>query len=308
MNNIAILGAGAVGQLKHFQLSQSNKNHDTFYFIDRHETRYQKVKFTALTGNKTNYIANFINAQNELNILNKIQLLMVCVKSYQVCDALLPLLSKLNPQCHILLLHNGMGTHLSVKEAIQHANPTLGLSLGTTSQGALKHDRWHIEQTGTGLTQFGHYFGPAMNDSLKQTLLNSINNIEFCDAILPMLWQKLAVNAVINPLTTINQCKNGQLNEARYYSTIEVITDEVILVAKHEDIELDKITLLKRIFDVITLTKNNCSSMYQDITNHKRSEIDNINGYIIEQAEKHQLSVPENKWLYNQIKTIELKL
>ncbi|WP_298770310.1 2-dehydropantoate 2-reductase [uncultured Shewanella sp.] len=305
MNHIGILGAGAIGQLKHFQLSQLNKNQDIFYFIDRLETRRQTVNFTSMNGNKIDYIADCISAQNEPHILLKIQLLIVCVKSYQVTDALLPLLSKLHPQCHILLLHNGMGPHLIIKEALQHAYPTLGLSLGTTSQGAIKHDRWHIEQTGTGLTQFGHYFGPVMSEHLKQTLLSNIHNIEYCETIVPMLWQKLAVNATINPLTAINQCKNGELNNTHYHATIEAITDEVILVAQHDGILLDKDHLMKRIFEVITLTHNNFSSMYQDIKHHRRSEINNINGYIIQQAKKHQLAVPENIQLYRRVKQIE---
>lgn len=305
MNHIGILGAGAIGQLKHFQLSQLNTNQDIFYFIDRHETRRQEVNFTSLTGNQISYVADCISAQHEIHILLKIQLLIVCVKSYQVTDALLPILDKLNPQCHILLLHNGMGPHLTIEETLRHSYPSLGLSLGTTSQGAIKHDRWHIEQTGTGLTQFGHYFGPVLSECLKQTLLSSIHNIEYCDAIIPMLWQKLAVNAAINPLTAINQCKNGELNNAQYRGTIEMITDEVISVAQHDGIQLNKANLLKRIFEVITLTQNNFSSMYQDIRHHRQSEVDNINGYIIQRAKKHQLAVPENIKLYRNIKQIE---
>ncbi|WP_299492875.1 2-dehydropantoate 2-reductase [uncultured Shewanella sp.] len=305
MNHIGILGAGAIGQLLHLQLSQPKTHTDSLHLIDRHNTRSQHIAHTTNNGIKAEYEAHFVSAQNPSEKLSNIQLLIVCVKAYQVTNALLPLLDKLQPQCHILLFHNGMGPHLIIEKILQDSYPTLGLSLGTTSQGALKHDKWHIEQTGRGLTQFGHYYGPKMSTKLKQKLLDSLDNIQFCDPILPMLWQKLAVNATINPLTAIEQCKNGQLIADQYYSTIDKLTDEVILVAKHDGIQLEKAPLLKRIFDVISLTKNNYSSMYQDIKHHRKSEIDNINGYLIQQAEKYQIAVPENRYLYRRIKQIE---
>ncbi|MCL1125307.1 ketopantoate reductase family protein [Shewanella surugensis] len=305
MNKIAILGTGAIGQLIHYQLNQSIKKTDSLCFIDRQKTRCHKVNVTTLLGDILKYDANFINAQSPQSAFTDIQLLIVCVKSYQVIDALVPLINQLPPRCHILLLHNGMGPHLILQEKLHASYPTIGLSLGTTSQGALRHTAWHIEQTGTGLTQFGHHSGPLMVESLKARLLNSIDNAQYCESILPMLWQKLAVNAVINPLTAIERCKNGALSAERFRLQIDTIAQEIILVAQHDAILLNKAALIQRILDVISLTKNNFSSMYQDITHHRRSEIDNINGYIIQRAEKHRLSVPENILLYHKVKDLE---
>ncbi|MCL1088132.1 2-dehydropantoate 2-reductase [Shewanella profunda] len=303
---IAILGAGAVGQLICHQLHAAGipvgfigKNIDT--------RREQQLSFTAfiqpeqMTSKalESHYSVPII--EPKLEALSGIKLIIVCVKAYQVLDAITPLLDKLSSQCHILLLHNGMGPHLALAPLIG----TRGLSLGTTSQGVLRHNRWQIKQTGHGLTQIGHFSGQPLDDRYRHLLLEAIPNCEWVDAIIPCLWQKLAVNAAINPLTAIHKCTNGTLAQPQFNHTIAAILDELVYVAAQDGIQLDRVFLQDRVYRVITLTAGNFSSMHQDVAHQRQTEIDQINGYICERAKVHGLSATTNTEMCTKIKQLE---
>jgi len=299
---IAILGAGAVGQLIYQQLLADG---NAPLLIVREQLpqpeQPQTITFTALEGKVTESTAILTSPKSPSPRLKQIQLVIVCVKAYQVCDAIKSIIGTLSSQCHIVLLHNGMGPHLDVP-AILHGQ---GLSLATTSQAALKHARWHIEQTGLGSTQFGHFKGEPLTQELSSVLLKAIPNSQWCEPILLSLWQKLAINAAINPLTAINHCKNGKLAEAQYRHLISAIVSELVEVALADGIELDKSALINRVYEVIELTAANFSSMHQDMINKRKTEIESINGYVVQRARHHQLSVKFNLSLLEQVKKME---
>lgn len=306
--DIAVLGAGAVGQLICHQLTTAGMGvgligRDSIVSIQ------QTLSVTPLAPANDNqqktqalqYSVPILAA----NALDNIRLVIVCVKAYQVLDALLPLLNQLPRQCHILLLHNGMGPHLALAPLIDAQADSRGLSLGTTSQGVLRQASWQIRQTGQGLTQFGHFAGTELTEHYRNALLAAIPNSEWVDAIVPCLWQKLAVNAAINPLTALYHCPNGTLAEPDFSDMIKGILDELVTVATLEGVPLDKQLLHDRVYQVIRLTAGNFSSMHQDIAHQRRTEIDQINGYICERARAHGLSAPVNADLWARVKQLE---
>jgi len=295
---IAILGAGAIGQLLYHKLSlsaQKSAENEVAFIGRASPTHQQNLSFIDPLQQIHGSIATVLSPDDDS--LVQVELLLVCVKAYQVEQALIPLLAKLSPRCHIVLLHNGLGPHLPVAHALSQFQQQ-GLSLGTTSQAALKLSQWQVKHSGIGVTQLGHYCGTSMSAGLKARL-NGLQTdtqpLEWHQPVLPVLWQKLAINAVINPLTALNHCTNGQLAAPEYQSQISAIIDELVQVAKQEGIALDNAAITARVYQVIKLTAANYSSMYQDVAHNRATEINNINGYICQQAQVHHLNVPNNQ-------------
>ncbi|GGB61066.1 2-dehydropantoate 2-reductase [Shewanella inventionis] len=305
--NIAILGAGAIGQLMYHQLCHTSPNqpsHDVVLISRQSHTQLQPLRFTDIKGQIHNTDAVLLGTKDPR--LNEVKLLLVCVKAYQVEEALIPLLSKLSPQCHIILLHNGLGPHIAVSTALR-PYPEQGLTLGTTSLAALAINQWHIKHTGVGVTQLGHYCGHPLANHLHariQAIASQEQPVEWHQPVLAVLWQKLAVNAVINPLTALHQCANGQLADDEYREQITLIINELVAVAQCDGIELDPTLLTERVYKVIALTSANFSSMYQDVTHHRTTEIDYINGYICQRAQHHKLNVPVNQCLATKVASL----
>ncbi|KAI9849190.1 MAG: hypothetical protein M1838_000267 [Thelocarpon superellum] len=130
--------------------------------------------------------------------------------------------------------------------------------------------------------------------------------------ILKQQLEKLAVNAVINPLTTIYNCRNGALLYNRGVTqTMHGLLDETAAVCRalpelqgEEDLSARFTTrrLVPRVVDVAMRTKTNVSSMRQDVQRGRHTEIDYINGYIVRRAEALGLSCPLNRLLVDMVK------
>ncbi|MCL1146142.1 2-dehydropantoate 2-reductase [Shewanella marinintestina] len=300
---ITILGAGAIGQLIYHQL-QSVPSLYKLNLIGREDNSSTlPLAFTGMNGQINNRDALLIGANDCPKMLANTALLIVCVKAYQVKSALEAVINDLPYDAHILMLHNGMGPHIEIESILNGR----GLSLGTTSQAALKLSTYHVQQTGTGLTQIGPFTAPALDHQIQNTLLKAITNSEWHQDILPLLWQKLAVNVAINPLTAINNCTNGELNDKKYRDVIYNAVNELVMVAKADGISLTLENLLERVYQVIKLTANNLSSMHQDVYHQRATEINAINGFVVARGKALRINTPYNQQLLKQVQQIEAK-
>ncbi|WP_144213200.1 ketopantoate reductase family protein [Shewanella donghaensis] len=302
--NIAILGAGAIGLLIYTQLAKFRAP----LLLTRNtieSNRYITVE--TLSGEIKQQACLEANIEQlEQADLANIELVIICVKSYQIADALSSLLPIIPKACHILLIHNGMGPHLEAQAMLKpYDKLNLGISLGTTSQASLKLSQRHIRHTGKGKSVIGHLTGSAMPVAVMSQLMSSIPDISIKDDILTALWQKLIVNCAINPLTAINQCPNGELAQQIYQQQIHAIAQECITVAKADGVNLDLADSLSVIADVIHQTAANSSSMKQDIQLGRKTEIKQINGYVVARAKCHQLAVPVNEHMLCNINALE---
>jgi 2-dehydropantoate 2-reductase len=209
----------------------------------------------------------------------------------------------IQPNHIIVLLHNGMGTIEQVKKRL----PNNSLIAATTSYGAFKPDTNTLLETGLGQTHLG-WIGTV--DKRLKKLIEPI-----LSALLPpskwhqdislALWKKLAINAVINPLTAIHNLKNGELEDTKYINQINNICFEISMLLSALDYSIKSTDLIENVRQVITATANNYSSMHQDLKFKRHTEIEFINGYVISKATELNIEVPHNQRLLEQIRQLE---
>jgi len=231
-------------------------------------------------------------------------LLIVPLKVTQLKEALKTWRHKLLPDTPVVLLHNGMGGMELAAKYLPH-NPVF---LATTSHGALKTSATSIRHTGKGETMLGsspcHTTSTPLNTQIAEMMNRCIGPVTWRDDIETALWQKLAVNCAINPLTALNHIPNGGLRAAQYAKTITGICEEVCAVARACKIALEVNTIITLVFNVIERTAENFSSMHQDVIHGRTTEIEGINGYIVKQAKKKGIDVPINTLLYKAVKAL----
>jgi len=128
--------------------------------------------------------------------------------------------------------------------------------------------------------------------------------------------EKLAINAIINPLTVIFDCLNGELfNRPSILVLIRVLLAEISAVilsiirsantgSLDPDLEsrFSEPVLEKVVADVGTKTGKNISSMRQDVRDGRRTEIDYINCYIIARGAKAGIDCRHNRTLVKLVK------
>ncbi|MCL1068136.1 2-dehydropantoate 2-reductase [Shewanella olleyana] len=308
---IAVVGAGAIGMLIYHQLAAFTTplllGRNFTLTTEDNQTEQLTVESLSdkpLAPETQACLINNLDSVTELQLAT-IELVIVCVKSYQVATAIAPLIKKLPSNTSLLLLHNGMGPHLQVIDVLQKQRRNdINLYLGTTSQAALKVSSLHVRQTGTGKTVIGQFQGSTLAPNLLSLLLAAIPNSQLSFNILLALWQKLIVNCAINPLTAIEQCNNGQLAQPQYQEHINAIAKECVDVAQADGIKLSLADSVATINKVIQLTANNFSSMHQDVKHQRMTEIKQINGFVGERALKHHISTPVNDALTAKVNQI----
>ncbi len=289
--NILILGPGAVGSLWATKFQFAGHNVSLWGRTSDSKQQLQLDDAPAI---------NFAN--QHLPSVQAADLIVVTVKAWQVEGAIEPLLPYISEDTIVMLLHNGMGT-APLLEAKLPDNP---LIVATTTHGAYKPSKEQVLHTGQGNTQLGGFNAKGAQCSFLADVMNhALPEVNWNPNINAALWTKLAINCAINPLTAIHQCKNGELAAPEFAIELTNITHELVAVMNKEEIEIDFDSLHATIMQVVNATAANYSSMRQDVFHQRRTEIDFITGYLLQAAEKHHISTPENAKLYQRIKQIE---
>ncbi|WP_296798027.1 ketopantoate reductase family protein [uncultured Methanobrevibacter sp.] len=124
------------------------------------------------------------------------------------------------------------------------------------------------------------------------------------------LWAKMLYNCALNALGAILDVTYGKLTENKYSKEImDNIIDETFDVIKASPYSTlwNSADEYKEIFykKLVPDTYNHFSSTHQDIKRKIKTEIDTLNGKVIELGEKYGVDVSTNKVIYNMIKAIE---
>jgi 2-dehydropantoate 2-reductase len=125
------------------------------------------------------------------------------------------------------------------------------------------------------------------------------------DNIINELWNKLVVNCVVNPLTALLHVRNCTILGESLNNVRHGIVRECIQVAEAEGIVFPQ-SLDQRVDKQLT-HYTNFSSMYQDLAKGNQTEIDFLNGKIVELGKKHAIQTPINETLVSCIKFLEVK-
>jgi 2-dehydropantoate 2-reductase len=224
-------------------------------------------------------------------------LALVTVKAYDTPDAATALAGC---QCEtVLSLQNGMGN-----EATLAAELDAQVLAGTCTYGAKRPEPGRITCTGLGTVVLGDREGGVserareVGDAFRAAGIATDVNGEMP----ARLWEKLAINAGINAPTALAGVQNGALAEGPGHDVAEAAAREAVAVARESGVALDPDAVLEQLDSVIDATAANDSSMRQDRLAGSRTEIDAINGYVVEQADS---PVPVNETLTALLRTWE---
>ena len=194
----------------------------------------------------------------------------------------------------VLSLQNGMGN-----EAILSDRLDCPVLAGTTTYGAVLQDPGVVEWTGRGDIIVGAWTEEAAEqadrvvDAFEQATLETSAD----DDMATRLWEKLAVNAAINPTTALARVENGALAEPTLESIAHTAARETARTARAEGADFANDRAIERTDSVIAATASNRSSMLQDVSAGRRTEIDAITGYLVDRATDHGIDAPTNRVL-----------
>ncbi|MFD1955207.1 ketopantoate reductase family protein [Paenibacillus thailandensis] len=201
----------------------------------------------------------------------------------------------------VVCMQNGIGHMERLSEKLPHAR----LLAGVTTDGARRLSPGTVRHTGAGELWIGsagesaaHPSDGTLAENRQKMFLDKLNSAGFRAALSKdmdnRVFQKLLINAVINPLTAIYDVQNGELPRhpirLRLMRALCAETSDVLAAAgfKQEN-------GWEKVLGVCEATSANVSSMLSDVRAGRETEIAWINGGVVRLAERHGLRAPLNE-------------
>ena len=246
--------------------------------------------------------------------------LIVTVKAHHTVTALLPYKHRLNSQSTILFVQNGMGMIDEVnRDIFPYEDSRPHYMVGILSHGLYGRGPFDVVHAGDGTMALGLLIEGKDYPSSSRYLLRTLTRTPVFVAVgfpatdlIQQQLDKLAVNAVLNPLTAILNCRNGQVLDNFFVTRVmRLLLAEISVVVRslpelknvpNVNMRFDSARLESLVVKVAQLTGKNHSSMLQDVRNGRQTEIDYINGYIIRRGEELGIHCVTNYMLMHMVK------
>jgi len=294
---INIIGSGSMGHLWASYLL--NRQSDVLLYAKQPKTS-QKLTVQSPQGSFSCDIVH-----QSLTQWRKADFIIICVKGGSLEALCRQLKSITTNHPPILLMMNGMGI---IEIAEEYLPETLVCQASTNHGAQLKIDR--LLHTGNGQTLIGGINGDKSNKTIFMPLVDALNHAlpTTCWSAnhTEILWTKLIVNSIINPLTAINDVANGELIQDQYLNKkAQKLTQQLSPIIQKYLPQQTWQSIFEKVETIANQTYTNTSSMRQDILMGRKTEIEFISGYLLKTAENLHIKLPEHEHLINQVKALE---
>jgi len=300
---VALIGPGALGCL----LAATFKAAGTeVWLVDYRPERIELLNRRGLVLRAPDGTETTVRVPvGEAGPVGPVDLAILTVKAYQTRTAVHSLPPLVGSGGLALTLQNGLG---NLEEMARVLGPERLLG-GASILGATKLGEGEVFLAGLGPT----YVGPPPGSLVPLAEAAAVAALfrraglpcEVRDHIEAVLWEKLLVNVGINPLTAILGLKNGELPHLRPAWELAVAAAaEALAVARAGGIDL-KVDPEARLREVCTATAANRSSMLQDISAGRPTEIEALNAQVVSRGARHGLPTPVNQVLTHLIRALE---
>ncbi len=300
---VVVVGAGAIGTLFGVKIAQGGT--PVAFQVRTKELvhLYERRGLTLIEGSDKVKVEPYFFEAGAVPPIDPL-FVIVAVKAYETLDAVAPLVDYLDNNIPVVTLQNGMRPPEDLKILFGEERVILAI----TTEGATKVDRYITERKGRGRT----FLVPLANGDIESVkkVLDTLRVAGF-DAVFPregwrIFWKKLLVSLTINPISAVTGMKNGEIVEAHEgVEIIKRVIREALPVAQKIGTKLDYDEVMEFVLETARNTAENLSSMLQDITSCRKTEIDEISGELIRKAKSMGIKVPTIETLYNLVKMKE---
>ncbi len=281
-----VVGGGSVGMLMSCMLRDAGAS---VKLITHRKEQADLINEQGIKRGSAYYV---VEASEKLEHINRHAIVLLAVK-YDALREVLPALNKECPTNAIVFLQNGM-MHLEYLKNMPQAN----IAAGSVEHGVIRISDNEIEHTGNGILNLAllkgekRHFLPLLD--LRRVRTNWHDDAD------RMLFRKVLLNSMINPLTALLEVKNGELLTNPYaYELMKNLYTELYNAFP----EIDALLPFEEVTSLCASTADNTSSMLADKRAGRKMEVETIIGYTLKRSPKE---LPILKTFYNLLKSAEV--
>lgn len=323
MQTHVVFGAGLIGS---FLGGVFTSLHLNTKLVCRPSIKQKLAKGILLTDYQKNTVhetaLEFLNLDNEQNnspTQNFYDFLWLTVKCTAVDQASIDMHPLVGPETIILCCQNGIGSDQIVKK--RYPNNTVLRVMVPFNITEIKPGHLHRGSEGTLCLETLPHTKKVIS-TLVSKLNTSIMPVTQTNEMQAFLWAKLQLNISNSVNALANIPVKSMLEQRSYRLIIAILMKELLIVTKAVDIKLPKLTALPAKYLPTVLRLPNFlfglvankmlaidptvkTSMWWDISQGKKTEIDYLNGAILNVGQKLGIDCPANQKIISLIKQME---
>ena len=299
--NITILGAGAMGSLFGGYLSRLNN----VSVIDLNQSIVDSingngVRIKEKDGSVGVYHPKAYTSSSDLDVQD---LIIVFVKSMFTVSALQANKGIIGKDTYIMTLQNGAGHEAKLLKAADRAH----VIIGSTQHNSSVIGPGFVNHGGSGITSIGLLDGGS---SALSSIAAAFTACGFeCrteDNVQKQIWKKIFTNTAASSLTALFQVPLGFIHadkDANYL--MRQLCREAVEVAASLGLDFDLDETIDDVERVLINAPDGYTSIYADIKDGRKSEVDTISGAVVEAAKEQGVAVPYHDMLVHAIHALE---
>jgi 2-dehydropantoate 2-reductase len=301
---IAVIGAGAMGSAVGALLAKSG-NDVALIDVWREAIDAINTQGLQIEDKSGNLQTVRVRATADPATVGIVDLVLVFVKCYHTEAAVSAALPLIGPGTLVLSLQNGWGNGPRIAAIVGEKK----LLLGVCYHSATVLGPGRVLHGGRGMTFMGEPGGGASQRVEQVAAVFNQAGIEVTAtaAVMKEIWSKLALNVCTLPTSALLRfCAPLLIQHSGTSNLMEALLREVVAVAHAQNIPLDYderweaiTSLLKRLAPTVK------GSMLQDVENSRQTEIDVINGAIVDAGRRLGIPTPYNDTMVWMMKSLE---
>ena len=290
----AVMGAGAVGCFYGGMLARAGQQ---AVLIGR-PSHVEAIRRDGLLMDTQTFREHVrIEARTDAAGIAGADLVLCCVKSTDTLQAAAEMAPHLAPGAILLSLQNGYDNAQRLQEALGRPVHPAVVYVATEMAGP-----GHLRHHGRGELVIGPFPG---SDKVVALFATAGVPVQVSDNVAGALWAKLVINCVYNALSAITQLPYGRIAPGEGIAGVmEDIVAECLAVARADGVEVPG-DIRAAVAAISRSMATQISSTAHDVARGKKSEIDQINGYVMRRGAALGIATPVNRVLHALVKLLE---
>ncbi len=306
---ILIMGAGSVGSVVGGFMAEAD--HDVTLIGRKLHMDAIEAKGLKISGIWGDHEVRGLKTATDLSAIEgPFDFILMSVKSYDTRSASVAIAPFVGEETLVCSYQNGLGNAETIAEVIGWKH----VIDARVIYGVWMPEPGHAEVTVTAdATALGGYHNAVPIERVR-AIAKAMDDAGIptheTDSIATYLWNKVAYNCALNPLSALLDVPYGALLDTENTKSMmcEIVT-ELYAVGQASGVALDPDTAegyIERLFTyLIPVTAEHYASMREDFRRERRTEIDVLNGAICALGDEHGIPCPTNLTLTRLVRARE---
>ncbi len=298
---IAVIGPGSMGLLYGTKLSKCAE----VYLIGNNKEHVKEINEHGVTVKRGDNSETYeMKAVVSGEFKEPVDLIVLFTKAYVTHEALLANKDIIGKETVILTLQNGAGHEDILKEFTDEEH----ILIGTTTQGSYRENPHTIVNSGLGDTTIGSLKPSQYVDDIAELFEKAGFPCKISDNIKFAVWNKLMINASSSVLSGVLGTNQGYVaeNDSAWEICCSLIR-EICDASSCEGCVFNADEQIDRIKKHLEAAPGGYTSIYSDLQNGRKTEVDYISGAVVRAAVNYGKAAPNQDMMVKLVHAMESK-